>query len=345
MHNSLARKPLRRANWHAHAISDTIRCMRKGIGVSPGVAVGTAYCIREIFVNPQTRRLEQSQVLPELTRYDDARRRTAADLRTMYQKVSRQIGPEAGAIFLAHESILNDPALSANIRKLIVEQRMTAQAALRSQLDDYSALFARTKDEYLKERLSDVRDVFVRLSGHLSEVLHATDDALGGPLIVVADELLPSHVMTLGEREVSGVVTQSGGQTSHAAILARSRGIPAVSGVAGILKQVKTGDVIIVDDREGHVIVEPDAETESAYRKLQREFFLLKDELAENRDLPAVTADGQQIELLANINSTADAQAAVAMGASGVGLYRTEYLFLTHADVPDEEEQLAVYRG
>lgn len=318
--------------------------MRKGIGVSPGVAVGTAYCIREIFVNPHTRRLEQRQVLPELTRYDDARRRTAADLRTMYQKISRQVGPEAGAIFLAHETILNDPALSANIRKLIVEQRISAQAALRQQLDEYSTLFARTKDAYLKERLSDVRDVFVRLSGHLSEVLQATGEALSGPLIVVADELLPSHVMTLGDRDVSGVVTQTGGQTSHAAILARSRGIPAVSGVAGILKQVKTGDTIIVDGREGHVIVDPDPETESAYRKLEREFFLLKDELAENRDQPAVTADGQQIELLANINSAADAAAAVAMGASGVGLYRTEYLFLTHADVPDEEEQLTAYR-
>ena len=318
--------------------------MRKGIGVSPGVAVGTAYCIREIFVNPHTRRLEQRQVLPELTRYDDARRRTAADLRTMYQKISRQVGPEAGAIFLAHETILNDPALSANIRKLIVEQRMSAQAALRQQLDEYSTLFARTKDAYLKERLSDVRDVFVRLSGHLSEVLQTTGEALSGPLIVVADELLPSHVMTLGDRDVSGVVTQTGGQTSHAAILARGRGIPAVSGVVGILKQVKTGDVIIVDGREGHVIVDPDPETESAYRKLEREFFLLKDELAENRDLPAVTADGEQIELLANINSTADAAAAVAMGASGVGLYRTEYLFLTHADVPDEEEQLTAYR-
>src|SRR6201999_2638261 len=133
---------------------------------------------------------------------------------------------------------------------------------------------------------------------------------------------------------VVGIVTEAGGQTSHAAILARSRGIPAVSGVRGIQKQVKKGDLLVVDGREGHVIANPDPETTSAYLKLQREFFDLKDTLAENRDQPAVSADGQKIELLANINNLSDARAAAAMGASGVGLFRTEYIFLAHPDVP-----------
>jgi phosphotransferase system enzyme I (PtsI) len=165
-----------------------------------------------------------------------------------------------------------------------------------------------------------------------------------GPLILVADELLPSHVVYLGTREISGVATQAGGQTSHAAILARSRGIPAVSGVRGLLKAVKNGDTIVVDGREGAVIINPNSEVESAYRKLQREFFNLKDQLVANRDQPALTADGVKIDLLANINNVNDAHAAVAMGASGVGLYRTEYLFLTHPDVPSEDEQLDTYR-
>ena len=148
----------------------------------------------------------------------------------------------------------------------------------------------------------------------------------------------------LGEREVNGIVTQAGGETSHAAILARSRGIPAVSGVRGMLKHVKTGDTIVVDGREGHVIVNPDPETASAYRKLQREFFDLKDHLATNRQQPAVTADKIDVELLANINNLSDAKAVAAMGGSGVGLFRTEYLFLTHPDVPDEDEQTAAYK-
>ena len=318
--------------------------MRKGIGVSPGVAVGTAYCIHEIFVNPDTKRLEESQVLPELARYDDARARTAGDLHALYEKVASQVGLEEAAIFRTHESILHDPAFTAKVRGWIVDERQTAQAALHRMLDEYTALFASTADEYLKERLADVRDVVIRLSGHLTEVLQPDHEALPDPLILVARELLPSQVVTLGNRQVAGIITETGGRTSHAAILARSRGIPAVSGIKGIEGHLRTGDIVVVDGREGHVVINPDPETTSAYLKLQREFFDLKDTLAENRDQPAVTADGETVELLANINNLADAQAAAEMGASGVGLFRTEYIFLAHPDVPDEEQQLAAYR-
>ncbi len=318
--------------------------MRKGIGVSPGVAVGTAYCIHEIFVHPETKRLAEGEVRPELGRYDQAREQTAGDLRALYQKVASQVGPDEAAIFRAHESILHDPAFTAKIRSWIVNERQTAQSALHRLLDEYTALFSSTQDEYLRERLSDVRDVVIRLSGHLTDVLRPQLAALPEPLVLVAHELLPSQVVTLGNREVAAIVTETGGQTSHAAILARSRGVPAVSGVKGIQRAVKTGDTVVVDGREGVVVINPDAETASAYLKLQREFFNLKDTLAENRDQPAVTADGHKVELLANINSLADAKAAGAMGAAGVGLFRTEYLFLTHPDVPDEEQQLTAYR-
>ncbi|HEX4144378.1 MAG TPA: phosphoenolpyruvate--protein phosphotransferase [Pirellulales bacterium] len=318
--------------------------MRKGIGVSPGVAVGTAYCINEIFVSPDARRLDEGEALAELARFDAARTKTAGDLHALYQKVATQVGPQEAAIFRAHESILLDPTFTTKVRTWIVDERATAPAALDRLLGEYTALFSRTTDEYLKERLADVRDVIIRLSSHLTDVLQPEKNALPGPLVIVADELLPSQVVTLGNREVAGIVTQAGGSTSHAAILARSRGVPAVAGVRGILKQVKNGDTIVVDGREGHVLVNPDAETTSAYLKLQREFFDLKDALAENRDQPAVTADGVAVRLLANINNLADAKAAAAMGAAGVGLFRTEYLFLAHPDVPDEEEQLAAYR-
>lgn len=318
--------------------------MRKGVPVSPGVAVGTAYCIHEIFVDPDTKRLEDREVTSELARYETARDRTAADLRALQKKVESQVGHEEAAIFAMHESILHDAAFSKKIRDWIVHDRQTATAALHRLLDEYTSLFSRTRDEYLKERLNDVRDVVVRLSAHMSDVLKPGSTAIKGPLIVVADELLPSQVVALGDADVHGIVTQSGSQTSHAAIIARSRGIPAVSGVRGILRQVETGETIIVDGREGQVILDPDDETISAYRKLEREFVNLKDHLAENRDQPAKTADGIKLELLANINSASDAKAAVAMGAAGVGLYRTEYLYLTHPSVPDEDEQLAIYR-
>jgi phosphotransferase system enzyme I (PtsI) len=318
--------------------------MRKGIPVSPGVAIGTAYCISEIFVSHDTKRLADSEVTAELARYETARDRTAADLRALQRKVASQVGKEEAAIFLAHEAILRDPAFTNRIRNWVVEERMNIQAALHRLLAEYTTMFSRTDDAYFREKMNDVRDVVIRLSAHISEVLKPDSQALGGPLIVVADELLPSQAVMLGDVDVRGIVTQAGSQTSHAAIIARSRGIPAVCGLAGVLRQVKTGDTIIVDGRDGHVVVDPEPETLAAFRKLEREFFLLKDQLAENRDHPALTEDGVALDLLANINSVADARSAVAMGASGVGLFRTEYLYLVHPDVPDEKEQLEIYR-
>jgi phosphotransferase system enzyme I (PtsI) len=318
--------------------------MRRGIAVSPGVAVGTAYCLHEVFVRPDAKRLEDREISAELARYETACDKTAADLAALCQKVTKQVGKDEGAIFSVHEAILKDSAFRNKVRLWIVEERLTAPAALHRLLNEYTSLFARTKDQYLKERLTDVRDVVVRLSAHLSDVLHAETPALDGPLIIAANELLPSQAVALGDIDVAAIVTESGSQTSHAAIIARSRGIPAVSGVRGLLKQIKTGDRVVVDGREGHVLVNPNAETLSAYRKLEREFIDLKGQLATNRKHVAQSADGTRLELLANINSLSDAKAAKAMGSSGVGLYRTEYLYLTHPTVPDEEEQLSIYR-
>lgn len=318
--------------------------MRKGIAVSPGVTIGTAYCIHEVFVDPGRGRLQPHEVAGELARFENARKRSIEDLRLLQTKVQQQVGKEAAAIFSVHESILHDTALVGKVRGWIQDEQLPAQAALARLMDYFKGLLDRSRDEYLQERLADIRDVVIRLTSYLSEALQKNSGVLSGPTIVVADELLPSQVVMLGDKPVHGIVTQAGSQTSHAAIIARSRGIPAVSGVAGILRQTQTGDTLIVDGREGHVIVNPDPEVLTAYRKLEREFFDLRDQLAHNRDKPALTRDGVPLHLLANINGVLDAKSAVAMGASGVGLFRTEYLYLTHASVPGEEEQLAIYR-
>lgn len=319
--------------------------MRKGIAVSPGIAVGTAYVVSEIYVGEKSTHIASSEVKKELDRFESARQRTTQDLQKLERKVATQVGPEEAAIFAVHRSLLRDPGFSNRIVKLISDEKISAQAALSSTLKHYEVLFARSKDEYLQERINDVRDVAVRLSAYLSDVreLHKSQQ-LPGKLIVIADELLPSQVVALGDVDVCGIVTQKGSQTSHAAIIARSRGIPAVSGVNGILRQIKTGDSVIVDGRDGNVIINANTETVRAFRKVEREFFNLKDQLAENRDLPAKTADGVSLHLHANVNNVADAKLGCQMGACGVGLYRTEYLYLTHPDVPDEEEQIQNYR-
>jgi len=323
-----------------------VTVLEKGIAVSPGVAIGTAYCILEIFVNPERKRLERHEVTKELARYEQARERTAVDLAALQTKVEKQIGKAEAAIFAVHQTILRDPAFTSKVRNWIVDEHLTAQAALHRLLMQYTSLFARTGDDYLQERLNDIRDVIVRLSAYLSDVLNDDEvSGLDGPLIVVADELLPSQAVALGDADVQGIITQEGSQTSHAALIARSRGIPAVSGLSGILSKVKTGNTVVVNGSEGIVAINPKPEELAAFRKLEREFFDLKDQLAANRDHPAVTKCGAGLELLANINNLKDTEAAQAMGAAGVGLYRTEYLYLTHDNVPDEEEQFQIYKS
>ena len=318
--------------------------MRRGIAVSPGIAIGTAYVIHEIFVRPDAKRLTDTEITGELANYETARDKSAADLKALERKVSAQVGAEEASIFAVHRAILRDTAFTNKIRGWIVDDRMSAASALHRLLGEYTTLFAKTNDDYLKERVNDVRDVVIRLSGYLSDVLKKDAPEMEGPLVIVTEELLPSQAVMLGEVDIRGIVTQAGSDTSHAAIIARSLGIPAVCGLKGILKKVKTGNTLIVDGRDGHVEINPNSESIAAFRKLEREFFDLKDQLAENRDLPAVTADNATIRLEANINGIRDAEAAGAMGATGVGLYRTEYLYLTHPDIPDENEQYEQYR-
>jgi phosphotransferase system enzyme I (PtsI) len=319
--------------------------MRRGIAVAPGIAIGTAYCIHEVFVNPERRTIKASEIGNELERFETARQKSLAEIKGLHVKAVRQIGKSAAAIFTVQESILHDSGFVQGVRRRIVDELCSSQAALAKVLEYYQGILESRQDSLFRERSADIRDVVMRLTSHLSEALQQDSDVLPGPIIIVANELLPSQAIMMGDRVIHGIVNQTGGQTSHAAIIARGRGIPAVSGVANILKQVKTGDTLIVDGRQGHVIVNPGVETLAAYRKLEREYFSLRDRLAYNRDRPAVTACGSKIELLANINGLADTQAAVSQGADGVGLYRTEYLYLTANDVPDEEEQFENYRS
>ncbi len=308
------------------------------------MAVGQAYCVDEVFVHPEHTHLAEDEVLPEWRRFEQAIEQTVGELRALQKKMRSQVGPDRGGVFQTHESILRDPAFISRVRDQIVGRSRPAPAALDAVLKEYAALTEKTKDAFLRQRLADAHDAVIRLSGHLSPLLTTGDVARHGPMVVVAQELLPWHIVALGSLEIAGIVTQTGGETSHAAILARRRGIPAVTGVRGIRKQVTNGDMLIVDGRNGTIIVHPDPEQEAAYRKLQREFVDLRGRLAENRDRPTRTADGIDLELMANINGVEDAQAAAAMGAAGVGLYRTEYLFLAHPSVPSEEEQCENYR-
>jgi phosphoenolpyruvate-protein phosphotransferase len=318
--------------------------MIKGVSVSPGVAVARAYRVDEVLARNDRTFLDSSALAGEVTRFESAISAAASELNAIIDRVCHQVGEQEAAIFRAHRLLLRDPALIGKVTTRILHDHMDAGTALQGTLDEYTALFIQIPDEYLRERLADVRDVVGRVMAHLTlqqrpEILKADD-----PVVLVAPEILPSQAVMFERLPVAGIVTETGGATGHAAILARSLGIPAVSGLDGLLRDVQTGDLVVVDGREGVVHVKPGPEVESAYRKLQREYVHLRDQLIENRDQPAVSRDGVSVDLLANVNGPDDAKAAAHVGAVGVGLYRTEYLFLTHQAVPNEDEQFATYR-
>ncbi len=318
--------------------------MIKGVPVSPGVAVARAYRIDEVLARHDPTILDAAALSAEVTRFESACAAAANELDAIVERVSHQVGDQEAAIFRAHRSLLRDPALIGKVTNRILHDRMDAGTALQATLDEYTALFVQIPDEYIRERLSDVRDVVGRVMAHLTlqecpECLKADE-----PVVLAAPEILPSQAVMFERLPVAGIVTESGGTTGHAAILARSLGIPAVSGLRHLLREVQTGDLIVLDGREGVVHINPGPEVESAYRKLQREYVHLRDRLIENRELESVSTDGTRVDLVANVNSPADAATAERAGAVGVGLYRTEYLFLTRVAVPNEEEQYLTYR-
>jgi phosphotransferase system enzyme I (PtsI) len=319
--------------------------MLKGIAVSPGIAVARAYCVDSVLARREPQHLQTAALSAEIVRFDNACQAAGQEMDAIITRVGQQVGEDEAAIFRGHRMLLRDPALIGKVKSSILHRHVDARTALHALLDEYTLLFEKIQDEYLKERMADIRDVVTRIVAHLS--MRDAPQCLAGsePVILVAPEILPSQAVLLEKFNVAGIITEAGGSTGHAAILARSLGIPSVSGLRGILKQVVTGDLLVLDGRAGAVYLKPDSEVEAAFRKMQREYVNLRDRLIENRDHEAVSKDGAKLELLANVSNPADAEMAVRTGATGVGLYRTEYLFLTHPSVPTEDEQLAAYRA
>lgn len=320
--------------------------MKRGVPISPGVAVARAYCVEQLVTTPATApaRLELAALSGEVTRFERACHAAAAELDRLSEQLARQVGDDQAAIFRAHKLLVRDPSLALKVKTAIQQQQVDARSALNGILDEYATLFAKVADAYLQERLTDLRDVVARIQAHLSRDEGRRTFEITEPVILVAGEILPSQALVLDRNLIAGIATERGGATGHAAILARALGIPAVSGLTELLVSVQPGDLLALDGREGTVAIKPGPEVEAVYRKIQREYVDLRGALICNREQPAVTADGVPIELLANVNNSSDASRALESGAVGVGLYRTEYLFLSHPTPPDEAEQLAVYR-
>jgi phosphoenolpyruvate-protein phosphotransferase len=318
--------------------------MLRGVPISPGVAIARAYRLDPALARHSPNLLDAAALSGEAARFDQACDEVSAELDQTVERVRHEVGEESADIFRGHRAILRDPAFVAKVKGYILNDQLDAGTALNKTLEEYDLLFARIRDEYLRERMADIRDVAEQIISHLNSSQDRQTIGLSEPLILVAPEIRPSQAAMFDKLPVSGIATEAGGSTGHAAVLARGLGIPAVSGLTGLLAQVHNGDLLVVDGREGIVIVNPGPEVEAAYRKLQREYVVLRESLVDNRDLESVTTDGEQVELLANVNNVIDAAAAAGVGANGIGLFRTEYVFITHPTVPTEDEQVAAYR-
>ena len=334
----------------------------EGIAVSPGIGIGQACVLSTPDIDtgqgrmlsasvPAAGRHTARNVDAELARIEEAVTQAIADLQALRAQTEARLGANEAAIFDAHRMMLEDPEFRSAIDARIREEGAGAEAAVQNTADQYIALFDAIDDEYLKARAGDVRDIASRLLRLLTS--EAQDTAvlpnqvthpLFGQTILIAEELSPSDTVSLDPVNVAGIATVRGGATSHAAILAKSLGIPAIAGAADLLQQARFEDTVIIDGDAGIAILRPSPETTALYENRQEEQRRILRELESQKGQPSVTLDGCAIELFGNIGSPSDVQAVLENGGEGVGLFRTEFLFMERSRPPTEEEQYDAYR-
>lgn len=314
-----------------------------GIPASAGLATGPVYLIRTESVRAERTATDDPAV--ELQRLDDALARSALEIEALRRRTLEKVGAEEAQVFEAHALMLTDPALVDGARALIETERVSAAWAFQSAGDEMADMLATLDDEYLRERAADVRDVAGRVVRILLGRPAASLMGMQEPSIVVAHDLTPSETAQMDYDMILGFATDIGGPTSHTVIMARTLGIPAVVGLGNITERAHHGDRCILDGSAGVVTLSPDvgALDEAARRQAAQEE--RKERLAALLDLPAVTLDGRSVELAANIGRPAEAAQALKFGARGVGLFRTEFLYMDRPTLPTEEEQYQAYRA
>jgi phosphotransferase system enzyme I (PtsI) len=317
--------------------------IRKGIGVSPGVVISTAVVLDAEAVVIPRRLVTQEEVPAENNRLGQAIAQTIVDLTKLRDQISTRHGKEIGNIFDFHIGILKDKSLLKQLSTEITGQHTTAEYAVAQVMRRYANMFTGMQNTYLSERVKDIHDIEKSLLRHLVDKKQEDLSNLKHDVIVIARDLLPSQTAKFDKTHVKGFATDVGGRTSHTAIVARAMGIPAVVGLGNITGEVSGGDTIVIDGNAGVVIINPDEEQLAEYRETERNRSRLEIELASLRSLPAQTKDGHVVSVQANIEFPAEVNDAVDKGAEGIGLYRTEFLYLANKVEPTEEDHYAAY--
>jgi len=313
-----------------------------GIAASEGIAIAKAY----LLVEPTWEITQKtiSSVDEELETLNNAVSRSESDLARLKEKISAEQGDEAGLIFEAHITMLNDPEFIGSVREKISGEKINAEYALKQVSEMYITMFESMDDAYMRERAADIKDIARRVTSYLLNEPLTDLSLIDEETIVVAVDLTPSDTAQLNKNFVKGFVTNIGGRTSHSAIMARSMEIPAIVGTKQATTTITNGEVMIVDGFTGTVIVNPSEEQITAYKEKQAGYLAQKNEWAKLVNEKSISADGHQVELAANIGSPSDLENVLKNGAEGVGLYRTEFLYMESDECPSEEMQYEAYK-
>jgi len=318
--------------------------MFEGIAASPGIAIGKIYVLEKEDFCILEYKIKDEEVPEEVERFNQAVEQSKEELRKIKESVRKRVGEKEAYIFQAHIYMLEDPLLIDETIKTIKKERLNAEAALRQTFRNLPKKFSSDNVDFIRERFRDIRDVGERIMRNLLKKPVLTLSHLREKIIVVAHDLAPSDTASLERDKVLGFATDIGGRTSHTAIMARSLEIPAVVGLGNITQKIKPGSTVVLDGNKGRIFVSPTLRQIENYRKQQNEFLIYKKRLETLKSLPAQTLDGREVELAVNIAGPEEVGIALKNGAEGVGLYRTEYLYMNRRTLPSEEEQLRAYK-
>ncbi|MCY2925332.1 MAG: phosphoenolpyruvate--protein phosphotransferase [Planctomycetota bacterium] len=317
--------------------------VKKGIGVSPGVGIGPAFVLENEEFDVPERHVPADRAPAELTRLKQAIAVAKKDVRSLQNETASRMGKETAAIFDFHAGLLSDATLSAKFSDLILKNHVTAEFAVADVLRDYAREFL-AMPEYLADRVRDVYDIEKRLLRNLIGQQQQTLHHLNSDRCILAHDLTPSQTAGADRTHVRGLAIDAGGRTSHTAILARTLGIPAVVGLNDVTATAQSGMTVIIDGTRGIVVLDPDAKTVAQYQSYQQRQVAYIHSLDELKDLPATTRDGHDVVLLGNIEFPEESQIVLNRGGQGIGLYRTEFLYLGSNVVPSEDDQYRAYR-
>src|SRR5271157_4605085 len=317
-----------------------------GLGVSPGIAIGTVHIAEGGDLLVRESHLPETEIEAERGRFAEAVAVSLRQLRKLKAKAGglpESAAEEVGYLLDAHLAMLSNSRLVRGVDQRIARTRINAERAVEIEIDEIAESFATMRDAYLAARIEDIRVVGKRLIRNLIKKPYVAYSAVGEGAVILADELTPADTALMDPQRVAGFATQSGGAESHTAIVARALGLPAVLAIPALTEHARSDAMVVIDGAEGTVIIDPTPETIADYEARRDALAVERRHLARLRRLPAVTRDGVEIKLDANLELPVELDRAVANGAMGLGLVRSEFLYMNRDDLPDEEEQYAVF--